>query len=487
MTEAAGATLDFAVTLSRRRSGVTTVQYATSAGTATAGADYTETAGTLTFSADETSKTISVPVLDDEHDDGGETVTLTLSNPTPSAYVRISDGTATGTITNTDHMPQAWIARFGRTVAEQVLDTVESRMRAARLPGVEVSLAGERIGWQPEAGPGSPGPGTPGTGSGAGGTGVAGAGGEDRTAAAAPAAGGTGTLAVQDRGARDEGLSAGPEETGGTAGLADWLRGAANDNAAGLRSRTLGNRELLFGSSFNVTAEAGGSGGGTVSIWGRGAVSGFDGREDELTLDGEVASAMLGADWSRGRALAGLIVGHSIGDGGYRAPAGGGAVTSTLTGFYPWGRYALNDRVEVWGAAGYGEGGLTLEPDGQDAIRTDLALWMVAAGLRGVVIDGGADGFTLLAKTDAMTVETSTDAVRGLAASEAGVTRLRLGVEGTLPILLGDGSVLTPGMEIGVRHDGGDAETGLGRISAPGLHGATPGAGSAPRSGAGAC
>ena len=78
-------------------------------------------------------------------------------------------------------------------------------------------------------------------------------------------------------------------------------------------------------------------------------------------------------------------------------------------------------------------------------------------------MDGGAGGFTLAAKTDALAVETSTAAVAGdLAASRAGVTRLRLALEGVLPVRLAGGSVLTPSLELGVRHDGGDAETGFG-------------------------
>ena len=47
---------------------------------------------------------------------------------------------------------QAWIGRFGRTVAEQVLEAVEGRMRAAPAPGVEIALAGERIGWSADGG-----------------------------------------------------------------------------------------------------------------------------------------------------------------------------------------------------------------------------------------------------------------------------------------------------------------------------------------------
>ena len=126
-------------------------RYATSDGTATAGADYTADSGTLSFAIGETEKTVSVDVLDDTHDEGSETMTFTLSNPVPSATAKLGDATATGTINNSDPMPQAWIARFGRTVAEQVLDAVESRMQATRTPGVEVSLAGQRISGGPAA------------------------------------------------------------------------------------------------------------------------------------------------------------------------------------------------------------------------------------------------------------------------------------------------------------------------------------------------
>ena len=110
--EAANATLAFAVTLDRAPSGTVSVDYATADGTATAGSDYTAASGTLTFAAGERSKTVAVAVLDDAHDEGSETLTLTLTLSNPSgAY--IADGTATGTIENTDAMPQAWIARFG--------------------------------------------------------------------------------------------------------------------------------------------------------------------------------------------------------------------------------------------------------------------------------------------------------------------------------------------------------------------------------------
>ena len=72
-------TIDFSVTLNEAAPSAVTVNYATSDGTAWAGADYTAASGTLTFAADETSRTVSVTLLDDTHDDD-ETFALQLSD-----------------------------------------------------------------------------------------------------------------------------------------------------------------------------------------------------------------------------------------------------------------------------------------------------------------------------------------------------------------------------------------------------------------------
>ncbi len=401
--------LQFRVFLSRRLRIPVRVDYATSDVTATAGADYPATSGTLTFAPGETAKTISVPVFEDGHDEDHETLTLTLSNPHPWRRVRLHDATATGTISNADPMPRAWIARFGRTVADQVLDAVDARMRAKPAPGVEARLAGQGIGGDL---PFASGPGG------------------DVASEEAPAS-----------------------------GLGQWSS----------------ERELLPGTSFSLTAETGGD--GLVSIWGGGAVTRFAGRDaagaeagGDVAADGEVASGLLGADWTRGRWTTGLLLTHSLGDGGYRGE-GAGTMASTLTGVWPWVSYAPDERLSVWGVAGYGDGSLTLEPRAEDgthagAIRTGLDLRMAAVGLRGVAVDGGEDNLTLAVKTDAMVVRTGSDAASGtggnLAAAEAEVTRLRLGLEASRPFRLGDGSVLTPSAGIGLRRDGGDAETGFG-------------------------
>ena len=80
-TEGDHSHLEFKVLLLPSALETVTVDYATSARSATAGTDYTETSGTLTFSVGDKEKTIRVPIVDDSVSDGGETLALTLSNP----------------------------------------------------------------------------------------------------------------------------------------------------------------------------------------------------------------------------------------------------------------------------------------------------------------------------------------------------------------------------------------------------------------------
>ena len=254
--------------------------------------------------------------------------------------------------------------------------------------------------------------------------------------------------------------------------IAEWLDGTAEeDDEDGLGARTMSGRELLSTSSFSLTQGAAES--GFASFWGRGVVTRFDGRDGERTLDGEVASAMVGADWSRDALLGGLMVSHSRGEGSYRDGSGAGTVESTLTALFPYARYAFSERVSVWGMAGYGEGTLTVTPEGQAPLSPDMDFLMGALGVRGVLLDGGHDGTTLAAKSDAFAVRTSTGAVSGragnLEASRADVTRVRFALEGSRPVRLGESAVLTPSLELGVRHDGGDAETGFGADLGAGL------------------
>ena len=395
--------------------------------TAIEGTDYSTVDDfTLAIAANEVSgtETFMLTPVDDPVDE--EQQTITVSGTTRDLTV----DAATLTIVNDDPLPRAWLARFGRTVADQVIDAVQSRMEALHMPGAQATLSGQPVG----------------------------------------AAGTFRSREAEER-------------------LAGWFA-HGTDSEKHLRSeeRELTAHEMLTDTSFALTG--GTQETGYLTFWGRGAASRFDGRVGALSLDGEVMSAMLGTDWAHDYWTAGLIVSHSRGEGGYRmvlgsasGPGGNGEIDSSLTGVYPWGRYETGERVTFWGVAGYGEGALTLRTGTDATYRTDMDLAMAATGLRGVLVEApAAGGLNLAVKTDSLVVRTRSDAIAGahgkrIKEASAEVTRVRLGLEGSRPVHFEGDAMLTPSMEIGVRHDGGDAETGFGMDLGGGLAYADPASG----------
>ena len=468
--EGAGAVLAFAVTLSRAATSAFTVDYATSDGSARAGEDYTAASGTLSFQAGESSRTVEVAVLDDAHDEGEETLTLRLSNASSG---RLTDGEATGTIENTDLMPAALLVRFGRATAEQVVEHIEERMAAPRQRGFRARFAGREfqpgserdfaLGFLSSFAPMGMGP-----------------------ARAAPmggaAMGGAVPMAMGSRavgpgafGAGTAGMGGamsmmGQRPMGGAAGVAGYGP-AGGAHGGGLFGSMAGGGDLFSNSEMELNRE---SRGGILSVWSRSSRSYFGGLDDALSLNGDVRTTMVGADYSRGALTVGLSVGRTLGLGGYRGTSGGQMSTS-MTGFYPWVGYQVNDRVSVWGVTGYGTGSLNLTPDGASALETGVSMAMSAVGTRGELIGSRATGgFALAFKADALWVGAASDLLDGAAgrlnASEAGVTRVRTALEGSRGFTLGGGRLsLTPSVEVGLRQDGGDAETGAGMDVGGGL------------------
>ena len=467
--EGTGAVLAFAVTLSRAASRTVTVDYATADGSAHAGVDYTAANGTLTFQPGASSQTIDVAVLDDSHDEAEETLTLTLSNASGG---RVADGEATGTIKNRDPLPRALLARFGRTAAVHVVEHVEERLQAPRGPGFRGEFAGRelrrgmerdialdflhQLGASAGAYPAGAGLDAPMDGSLA--TGAASVGMAGLAGGGPMAAGGGMAAAAGPMGAAGGPMSAGVGRDGGFGG------------GRGLLRMGLGGGDLLTGSSFALNRET--RHGGILSFWSRGAQSHFAGREGALSLSGAVRTSMFGADYAKGPLVAGLSLSHSRSLGEYAGVAGG-QVASSVTGLYPWLGYKATDRMTVWGVAGYGGGGLLLTPERGMALESGLSMAMAAAGTRGELIAGGAGGFALAFKADALWVGTSIDGVDGpagrLAATEAAVTRFRTGLEGSRDYMLAGRLSLKPSVEVGLRHDGGDAETGAGMDVGAGL------------------
>ena len=93
---------------------------------------------------------------------------------------------------------------------------------------------------------------------------------------------------------------------------------------------------------------------------------------------------------------------------------------------------------------------------------------MGALGMRGVLLKG-TGGFALALRSDGFMVRMQSDAGGGLPQVEADARQLRLVLEGTRNVVFPLGRALAPSLEVGVRHDGGDAETGMGLEMGVGL------------------
>ena len=469
VTVTEGAWMEFTVRLSAPSAGGVSVKVSTRDSTpASATArDYWPLSGrTVSFRAGETERSVGVIVYDDSHDEGSETFEMVLSD---ARGAPIGDGVAVGTIVNDDPMPAAWLARLGRTVAEQALDGIAGRIAAPRTPGMQGTLAGRALDFgAPDHGHAGP----------------------DHPPAGAPALGGTGSVALSD-------AVRGFASHSGRLGTGDDAAGVGGGFGEA-QSHAMTAREALLGSSFTLTGETDASG-GSMAFWGRGSQSRFDGREGTFSLDGEVTTGMLGADYARDEWLVGLALAQSTGEGGYRdtgvsprpdgqscpdamdaaaralcagaVRAGDGKVEASLTAALPYASLQASERLELWGALGYGAGEVTLKTALGGRYRSDTTWRMAAAGLRGDLLDTPAEaaGPALALTSDALWARTSSEKTRHLAASKSDATRLRLGLEGSWRMALDgaapgaeSGASLTPKLEVGARHDGGDAETGLG-------------------------
>ena len=465
-------------------------------------------------------------MLDDAHDEGTETLTLTLSN---ARGALLDAATATGRIVNTDPMPAAWLARFGRTSATQVLGLLDARFDEARAPASQLTLGGRPVNLSvlrgapqgradPDAGPVDPSAGS--------------------AAVPDPVAGRTAasplTLRGGSQGRADPGAEPAPADADPfdvlasrytlddtSWGIADLNSGPAArhaDPAAAPDPGALGGggeatlleqlawrlltrggwsvdrRQFLSGSSFDLSLSALGretdaaaietarvrETPGHWSMWGRGALVRFTGQDRGLSLDGDVLTGLLGLDYSRGRWLAGVGLAYNDGDGAYRASDSGavGELDSTLVSVHPYLHYALTERLSAWGTLGYGAGGLSLRPgrDGaneQDILETDIQMRMGALGLRGTVFASVTTELAL--KSDLMWVRTTSSATAGLAPVDgADASRVRLLLTGRHRHVLATGAELTPNVELGLRYDDGDAETGAGVELGGGLRYADP-------------
>ena len=212
----------------------------------------------------------------------------------------------------------------------------------------------------------------------------------------------------------------------------------------------------LHGSSFSFSGILGE---GQFSLWGQGAHSSFASQDNSIDLDGELSSLLLGSDYRRDNWTAGIVLSRSNGEGNYRGGAIAGELESDLTSVVPWGSIQMDEDLSIWGAAGQGQGELRLKPEQESEIKTGLDWQMLAGGVQSRLIKPDESNRLGLNFTgDLLWTETTTDRVARLQAVAGETRRVRLGLEADWR----SSRELTPRLELGIRHDSGDAETGLG-------------------------
>ncbi len=237
------------------------------------------------------------------------------------------------------------------------------------------------------------------------------------------------------------------------------------DAAAAMPHTSMDGGAFLAGSSFQLlAADAGldGAVGTGLTMWGRGAATGLQGKDETVSLtDGQVGTGTVGVDYDWGRILTGLAVAYSGGGVDYRVTGGAarsGRAASWLISAHPYARAQIvGDRLTAWGLLGYGLGGMTLAEDTPDE-DSGISLMMGALGLRGV-LSPETERLGLAVKTDAFVTHMT---MGDNAVLTTGAHRARLQAEGTYRIDLGTGGVLIPRLVTGVRYDFGDVETGFG-------------------------
>ena len=227
-------------------------------------------------------------------------------------------------------------------------------------------------------------------------------------------------------------------------------------------SRALEADEIVAGTSFTLTRERGS--GNVVTLWGQGSRSGFEGRTGLISLDGDVTGFMLGWDSRERDRLHGFMLSLSSGDVRYDAAARTGSMDLELTALIPYASRTLKNDIRVWGALGFGSGSLTRLEDGVDTVRSGIDWRMAALGAGGDLPPSGAlAGAALTWHADLLWTRTGADAVvDGWEELDGRTLRSRVGVEAAWEQVLGNGTVLRPILDVGIRHDAGDAETGLG-------------------------
>ena len=382
-------------------------------------ADYTGVPNQVTFASGQTSTTFTVTATSDLDEDAGETVTLGFGE-LPAAVSTGSPDRATITLagesskTRYARVMRTLLPRAAAAMSDATVGAISNRIDNVGSQG-NLSLAGVNV---------------------------------------LPSA----SVAAQER-------------------SADAISWASRDQT----TRNISSAQLMDGSSFVMTladrarlagaADPSGSNPGTAALWGSGDYRNLAGSQNALAWRGNLVSLHLGADLvALPELVAGVAVARSLVGFDYTDRTNPRTVTgkfeTDLLSVHPYASWTPVFGLGFWATGGVGWGGVGID-DNLDVRRTSTTRLLTGAlggssRLLSVdgLIPGGATALRL--KGEGFVTQTLAEENGPIVAQDVGVQRVRLALEGSHEQRGLWGSILTPALEVGLRHDGGDAAQGAG-------------------------
>ena len=207
---------------------------------------------------------------------------------------------------------------------------------------------------------------------------------------------------------------------------------------------------------------------GSMGFWGKADYNNLSVTSDEwFSWDGRIVSGYMGVDrWLNEEVLTGLSVSLTEGDFDYTdttpGVGGRGDYRIRMVSVSPYVSWFLSQDVYLWSAIGYGRGQIDIDDEGASRVATsDLSYKSVAAGGSGRVFDVGDTTFSLKSEAFKVWMDVEGDDYL-IDEMSLGVHQLRLSMEGSYEYRFASGTWFNPLVEVALRHDGGDGETGTG-------------------------
>ena len=257
---------------------------------------------------------------------------------------------------------------------------------------------------------------------------------------------------------------------GGQSSLAEIL---TPSNAQTLTTDSLNLKQLLGTSAFRLRLTEDGAGPGCLTLWGQGDYRNLSSSDAQaLDWDGDLVTGQVGVDALLQPDLrAGLAVSWSEGDFDYTDRTDGrpysGAYGSRMMSVHPYLTWWSPMGLDLWATGGYGQGEIEIEDEQAGTHPSDTTLRLASVGASGLLPIGDAliaGGTTSLrVKAQASVAQMDVEGHGALLQEQTiDAQRLRLALEGSHERMLASGGSLTPSLEVGLRHDGGDVATGTG-------------------------